>query len=170
MYDFINYHSVIKLKKHLTFKLVVNIMIILNSHYYHIHLPQIISMKKEKPVSPVKAAKKTIKDRLVKELETIKAQLEKKGISIELDIEKEAKKLTKKITKHAKTESPEKSEPAKETPVEKPVASLIEATPAKPKAAKKAAAPKTTLPEVAPAPAAKSTSTKTGPKNGAAKK
>ncbi len=61
-------------------------MIILNSHYYHIHLPQIISMKKEKPVSPVKAAKKTIKDRLVKELETIKTQLEKQGISIEFGI------------------------------------------------------------------------------------
>jgi hypothetical protein len=66
-------------------------------------------MKKDKQESPAKAAKKimtkSIRQRLIKNLKTITAELGQ----VEIDIEKEAKKLAKKITKHLKTvKEPEK--------------------------------------------------------------
>jgi hypothetical protein len=98
-------------------------------------------MKKEKQPSAAKAARKSIHERLSKELKAIAAQLQKQGISTIINIEKEVKKLAKKITKGAKIEQPA----AAEAPKEKPVAAEVKApakdtAPAKPKPAPKAPA------------------------------
>ena len=104
-------------------------------------------MKKEKQQSPAKAARKAIQDRLIKELTSIAAQLNKQGIHTDIEFEKESKKLAKKITKGAKVDQPvaeKQTSPAKAEASPKVAA-------AKPKAAPKPAAAKI---EKAVAPAA----------------
>ena len=95
-------------------------------------------MKKNKEQSPVKAARKTIHERLLTELKNITSQLKKDGITIVADIEKEAKKLAKKITKGSKVDEPVKPEPVKETTADKVKAPAKESAPAKKKTAAKA--------------------------------
>ncbi len=129
---------------------------------------QIIAMKKEKQASPAKAARKAIQQRLIKELTSIAAQLNKQGIHTDIDFEKESKKLAKKITKGAKVDQPAAEKEASPAKVEAPA----KVSAAKPKAAAKPAAPKAAkvvVPATTPEPAA-SKPAKTAPKKNAEKK
>ena len=118
-------------------------------------------MKKEKQQSPAKVARKAIQERLIKELKSIAAQLQKQGIHSDIDVEKESKKLAKKITKGAKVDQP--AAPKETAPVEAKTPAKA-AEPVKPKAVAKPAAPKAekvVVPATAPKPAAAAPVSKT---------
>jgi hypothetical protein len=113
---------------------------------------QIMTMKKDKQQSPIKAARKAIQESLLKTLKSIAGQLQKQGIHTDTDLEKESKKLAKKITKGAKVDHPAASKetapateaktPAKVTAPAETKAPAKAAAPAKAKPAAKAPAPK----------------------------
>jgi len=102
-------------------------------------------MKKEKQPSPVKAARKAIQGILLTEINNITEQLQKQGITTDVDADKEAKKLAKRITKGAK---------AIAAPETKPVAAETKAPEKKAAPAKEKAAPKAPEKKAEPAKAA----------------
>jgi hypothetical protein len=94
-------------------------------------------MKKEKPHSQLKAAKKKIKDdvhkKLAKALQNIANELSKNGSKLDIDIEKESKKLAKKFVKNLtlnlKPAEEIKTAATSEAPVKEASAPVVKTTP-----------------------------------------